>query len=350
MGKNVQEQSGFTDDDLEGLGPDELAALNGGEDDQGDDDLDDDHDDDAADTGKNKSKAGDDADDKDEPDDKTPDGKSKDKPADKDDKSKGDKKPDDKKAGKDGDEDEDGEEDDADDDTYTPPAPKAPRYQVDDAAATKAKADLKTIESEFDALGEKFGNGDVDEVEYHKQMRALNKREREAERVLEKAETYAELNQANHGNDLQSAQNRFFANKENALFNDDVLFPVLQAALDKVGRDPKYKAAVENEDFDTLLTEAGRLAREKIGAPAIKPAGKADKNTKAADEINKRRAARDKAGDVIDKTLAGKTQAAGDAEEYTGKFAHLSGKEGLDLEAALSVLSEEDQREWAERG
>ncbi|MDP2346722.1 MAG: hypothetical protein Q8N34_03240 [Gammaproteobacteria bacterium] len=328
MGKAAKQEQ-FSEDDLEGLGPEELAALEAEkEDDEELDDEDDPDDDDKDDDQEEEDEEEEDLDDEPDPE-----------PEPDKDKAKGKDK--EKPAPKDGAADEDVDDAEPDLDLGV----KSAKYSIDEQAVAAAKKVLDDIDGEFEALGEKFDKGDIDEKTFATESRALQRKERDASRVVDRAEIYKDLNVSNETNDLKGAQERFFRKPENKFFDDELTFPALQAALNIVSQDPKFSGA----SYDAMLAEAGKRAMKKFGHPAADD--KADKTPgkkSAKDKLNDRREAKDKVQGVIDKTLSDKTGAGKDDGKYAGKFDHLESLEGMELEQALASMSEDDQRRWAE--
>jgi hypothetical protein len=337
MAKNGVQEHKVSDEEKSMLSEEELAALQD-EDDDADDDIDEDEDD--ADD--------EDADDEEEGDDEEEDDSAGDDEADKDgdkdkDKGKSDDKDKDKDKGKDGKK----TDDDADDDDGDEPDARMPQYKIDEAKVTAAKTTLQGLEQKFTDLRKKFKDGDVDEDEYDQQVRALNSEERNAQKVIDRAELLTELNQTNKEETWEAAQDRFFGRKENKIFEDDLVFPMLQTAVNKVRATP----AAEGKPYSWVLKQASDMVKQKIGhvdtATLDKRDGKKGKETAAGKELEKRRKA--KSGEDIP-SLHNKPAADANTDEYTGKFARLSGLKGMELEEAVASMSEADQMEWAEKG
>ncbi len=331
MPKSTVQEHNIDDEDRALLAPEELAALQGDEDDD-DPDAGDEDDPDAGEGGE----GGDGDEDEDDEGDDDADGGG-DPAGDKAKPPAGDDK--DKKPAAKTDAAGEGDEDDTDE-----PDPRMPQYKIDEEALKAARATVDGIDAKYEALAKQFSDGDIDETEYHKQNRSLAKEEREAQKLIDRAEIYEEVSRANRDESWDAAQDRYFSRPENAVLLDELVFPSMQVALNKVRATPE----AEGKTYSWLLKKAGQMVKEKIGyveTPDLKGGGK-DKQTPAQQEIQRRKAKRDD----MPPTLAHKPAADGNANEYTGKFAHLSGLAGMDLEDAVASMSEADQREWAEKG
>lgn len=337
-GKSAKQEQ-FSDDDLEGLGPDEIAALKADqEEEESDEDEDpdevDDQDTDDDDPGE------DDPDEEDEdPEEQDDPDQDEDPDADPDDKGK--------KAKTDGDDDNPDEEDD---DIDEPVVSKLPRFNIDEKDVKAAQDTLDSIGTERKELRTKFRDGDIDEDEYHDALEDLDEKRHKAQRTVDRAEDLKEHNEKNAAREWEITQETFYSMTDNKVFQEDPdARALLQIKLDQAAADPNN---AKRSNMGLLLI-AAREARKTMakfaGEPVTKRSGKKAK-TPAEKEIQRRRDKRTKTSEDLDKTLAGKTKAAKESSsKVSAKFEHLEGLNGLDLEEALANMTEAEQAEWAEK-
>ncbi|HEY0964090.1 MAG TPA: hypothetical protein VGE69_17205 [Pseudomonadales bacterium] len=226
-----------------------------------------------------------------------------------------------------------------DDDAVVQPDTRLPQYQINPDELKKAKEVVDGIEARFDDLAKRFHDGDIDEAAYAKENRALQREERAAQKIVDRAEIYEEVNRTNANETWEAAQDSFFARPENKILEDELVMPMMQVALNQV----RAKPDAEGKPYSWHLSQAAKIVKAKIGYVEAPPITR--KNTPAQDELNKRQQRRQDPP----QTLAHKPAADDNAAEYTGKFAHLSGLTGMELEEAVAGLSEADQKEWAEK-
>lgn len=338
MAKSAKQEQ-FNDDELEGLGPEELAALKA--DQQDDNDEDEDLDPDIEnDEGDDEDPDGDDPDGDDDgdddPDADDPDGD----PDGEEDKAK---------AGAEKDGDDDGKDDD-EDEIQEPIVSKLPRFSVDEKDVQTAQTELESIGTERKDLRARFRDGDIDEDEYHDQLEKLDEKRHKAQRTIDRAEDRKEHNEKNAAREWEITQETFYSMPDNKIFQDDPdARTLLQFKLDQAAANP----ANESRTNMGLLLIAAKEARKTMAKfagkqPDDKPGKK--NQTAAEKEIQRRRNKRNQVNEDLDKTLAGKTKAGKESQtKFSAKFDHLENLDGMDLEEALANMSEADQAEWAQR-
>lgn len=131
--------------------------------------------------------------------------------------------------------------------------------------AEDAEAKLNEIASKKDAILEQFDNGDITAREYQKELDALAKQERQIERMQDRAELAASMEQQRLQNDWISTCNAFV--DSNPIYKDN---PRLYKALDAEVRELASKPESANWSGQKFLDEAHKNLAQAFNLPASK--------------------------------------------------------------------------------
>lgn len=131
--------------------------------------------------------------------------------------------------------------------------------------AEDAEAKLNEIASKKDAILEQFDNGDITAREYQKELDALAKQERQIERMQDRAELAASMEQQRLQNDWISTCNAFV--DSNPIYKDN---PRLYKALDAEVRELASKPESANWSGQKFLDEAHKNLAQAFNLPTSK--------------------------------------------------------------------------------
>jgi len=337
----------LTDDEKAGLSPEELAAIEGDDDDvesleeiaEGDEDAADAGDDDAVKATDTDDEAADAAD-TDEAKAAAKAAAAKDADADTDAEGK-DKAGTEAKAKAKADDDDAGADDDDDDD--------------DDDDTFVARVEVKAVENydqrmtefadQFKALDKKYEDGEINVQEYMAESRKVDAARNDIVRLQERAQWADEQNKSNEKTAWDRAQSRFFVRHKE--YGDD---PVLFSALDGTVREIASKEGNADRSLSWVLNQAHREVAKRFRPVA--PATEADEEGKdaatLAAEKKKADAAKLRKGRRPDLTLVPATLGALPAAELgdagaDNEFAAIDKLEGMDFENALAAMSKTQQ-------
>jgi hypothetical protein len=223
---------------------------------------------------------------------------------------------------------------------------------VADAPAPLLVAEMpENAEATFKAIGEKKGslleqheNGDITTREYHEQMEALNKEQRDLERAIDKATTAQEMRQQQEIN-AWVAQAKDFTHKQHPEYaTSKVRYMALDAFVREVGADPANASLSAQQIFE----KAHAMVEADLGAApkATSKDGGKDIKGKAGDDLNA--AGRPLKGAKVEqpKTLRDVPAAAPNDTGDAGKWAALDRLQESDPEAhedRLMKMSEADR-------
>lgn len=180
----------------------------------------------------------------------------------------------------------------SDDTGADPAADPAPNAKADDTAAGATEsqpqssplfvaqvpenvdAKLAEITTQKGALLDQFDNGDITAKEYQLQLDALSKQERQIERLIDRAETAAEMEKQRLQNDWNATCNAFVAS--NPIYKSNER---LYKALDAEVRDLATKPETASWSGQKFLDEAHKNLKAAFGfqdgTPAPDPKRKA---------------------------------------------------------------------------
>lgn len=324
--KPILTTAGDDDSTLHLLSEAELAILNG--DDDTDEELDDDLDDESLDDSVDGLDVKDDA------------GSDEDTAADDDDdlgEGQGDTDSADDSAG-------DGNTDAADDDDDAigrePGDIMAPStVEAENIAALETS--LAEVESEIKELKQKLRSGEIDDDEYADELDTLKDKQFDIKMDIRDEKAKASQSQQSRDDTWKMAQDAFFELPENKVFLDNGL--MFRALGDEINR--RYQDGDFDGNFSRLLRAAAAQLRKDAAkllgtdAPAAQPEGKTRK-----DELEARRKKNAEKGKP--KTL--RNRGSESHEDNEGEFAHLDNLRGAELELAVSRLTPEQERRWAQ--
>jgi len=205
--------------------------------------------------------------------------------------------------------------------------PFSPQYTVNPVEGYDDK--MAALAGQKSDLRAKLNEGDLGLDEYEAQKDALIDQERELRDQKLKADIASERNEQTAKARWDWEQERFFDAKENAIYSDKILNSALNAAVIDLANAP------ENADKkgSWILQEADKMARARFGTSKSQP-------TDVKPDLRKPDLS------VVPKTLAHLPAAdipqTGDVDE----FAHIDRLNGLELEKAVSRLSESERERY----
>lgn len=174
-------------------------------------------------------------------------------------------------------------------------------------------------------LLDQFKDGEIRIDEYEEQRGEIEREVRALEKAAVKAEIAEEARKQAADQQWQFEQQVFFRDKANVQFRDD---PIMNAAFNTALKDLASDAANDKRDMPWFLREAANAVRQRFGSNASSTNGKNNRpippnlgNVPAADinDVNNR-----------------------------GEFDHLQKLEGMDLENALAKMTPEQERRYLE--
>lgn len=171
-------------------------------------------------------------------------------------------------------------------------------------------------------LRKQLNDGELSLDEYDAKKDEIGAQEQELREQKLKADIASEQNAQNAEDRWKWDQERFFGEEKNAIYKDDIIMSAYDKAVRNLGNDE----ANGNRSGQWFLNEADRIVREKfnIGAPVV----------------NKDTPPRKPDLSVVPKTLANLPAAEIAETGQVGEFDHLDKLVGVDLEIAVSRLSD----------
>jgi len=246
-----------------------------------------------------------------------------------------------------GDPEEDPEEldNEEDDDPDTAPAPVdkkdsepeddegfTPQYQAEPVEGYDYK--MKDIADRKKELRQQYKDGDLDLDEYEDQRDAIEDEALQLREANLKATMSAEQSQQAGAQRWQWEQDRFFRVEKNKIYQDD---PLIGSAFDTAVRSLGNDEKNSNRPMSWFLEEADRMIRERFTIPAGKDTDK-DKGKQNKRRHSDKRKIPPNLGDLP----------AADIAETGGsdEFAKLEKLDGMELEKALSKMSDAEQERY----
>ncbi len=204
-----------------------------------------------------------------------------------------------------------------------------PQYAVNPVADFQEKMAL--LVEQKAALRVKLNEGDIALDEYEAQKDALIEQERTLHEQKLKADIAAERNEQVSQARWDWEQERFFDAKENAIYSDKYLHAALNAAVIDLANNP------ENADKkgSWVLQEADKLVRSRFGMTKPEQPAALKKDEPRKPDLS-----------VVPKTLAHLPAADIQQTGDVGEFDHLDRLTGLELEKAVSRLSESERERY----
>ncbi len=200
-------------------------------------------------------------------------------------------------------------------------------------------ADLdKTYDNLTDALAKKYEAGEMDFSTYRREERSLTRdyesHKQDMNAANLKAEIAAEHSKQSTEQKWATEQSIFYS--DNDIFKTDALMRgALAAQLDILYAD----ADITGKSGLWYLREAGKMVNARFGAPAEKVTPAAEKLLAAAEDKQKKDAAKPL---EAPKTLADVPSAQADNED-AGEFAFMDKLSGLDYEKAIAKMNAEQR-------
>lgn len=179
-------------------------------------------------------------------------------------------------------------------------------------------------------LRRQMNEGDIDLDAYESQKDAIVAQEMTLREQKIKADISAEQNEQSSKARWLWDQERFFEAEANAIYKDKYLLAAFDAAVRDLGGDE----ANANKKGEWFLREADKLVRARFGAP------------KTAEPTAKQPDGRKPDLSVVPKTLAHLPAADIPQTGEVGEFDHLDRLNGLELEKAVSRLSEAERERY----
>ena len=183
------------------------------------------------------------------------------------------------------------------------------------------------------ALRAQLANGDIDMDAYEDQRESITVQEQALREQNLKAVIASEQAEQAASNRWKWEQERFFADKTNAIYTDALTMGMLDMAVKQLAQDPKNAARTA----PWFLAEADKMVRERTGATRTEPAkvdAKKETEAKRKPDLSK-----------VPKTLAD-LPAAELNDTGTDEFAHLDKLTGMKLEAAIAKMSPAQQARY----
>lgn len=183
------------------------------------------------------------------------------------------------------------------------------------------------------ALRAQLANGDIDMDAYEDQKDAIVAQEQALREQNLKATIASEQAEQAAQDRWKWEQERFFADKSNAIYNDALTMGMLDMAVKQLAQDPKNAARTA----PWFLAEADKLVRERTGATrteATKTDPKKETEAKRKADLSK-----------VPKTLSN-LPAAELNDTGTDEFAHLDNLSGLKLEVAIAKMTPAQQARY----
>lgn len=187
---------------------------------------------------------------------------------------------------------------------------------------------LKSFDDRTVQLGERFNNGDIELPEYMREVMKIAE-----DRALYRMQMQMAVESDNRS--WEEANEAFFqSNPDYSAARNPKRFEVLQAMVDSVYKDPDFAPT----SYLGLLNEAKRRFDEAAGIDtAEKPTEKPAKPRLVSDRASLPPTIKDAPAEAA-------------PPNGGGEFSVLDGLSGMELEAAVSRMSPEQQARWAEAG
>lgn len=213
--------------------------------------------------------------------------------------------------------------------------------RMDDSPVENYDQKMAEFKNQRDELVGKLDNGDIDLAEYVKQDRELG--EKQTSMQLQQRDA---LNAAKYNLDVATqrwgwVQEQFFTNEANKVYATD---EKLHGELNKMVKLLASDKDNGDKDSEWFLTEADAIVRARYASSfgAAKTTTNADDKVKEPEK--KPAVNRDPKLDEIPKTL-GSMPNAQINEDDAGEFAYLNGLTGLELEHALAAIAKDPAKE-----
>ncbi len=200
--------------------------------------------------------------------------------------------------------------------------------QFDVGNKTELETKLTEIKDQLKELRAKFTKGDLSEEQYYEKYDELKDLQTDIKIDIRDAENFEKINSKNSQTDLDTIEQKFFAEKGNQIYQNDIAFNALNAAFTKIAeKEPTLSHAQK-------LKKASLEVKKTFGLAANDEPKKEESKPKQEKRQQK----------TIPDSLAGESSAADHADG--GKYAHLDNLKGLALEAALAKMTPAQVDEW----
>lgn len=208
------------------------------------------------------------------------------------------------------------------------PGQFVPRFQAEDLSDLSTK--MAEINEAKRALGQQYQDGDIDWSEFETKRDELDEKALDLREAKSQSDMMAKLAAQTEAQHWQWEQDRFFAQKANAVYKDDELAYV---ALDHTIKRLAADEANNGKPMAWFIEEADRQVRSRFypkQEPVVETKAKAAQKTRPKMPPN--------LGDMPPADL----QDTGNPDE----FAKLDKLSGMDLEKAISKLTPEQQERY----
>ena len=207
-----------------------------------------------------------------------------------------------------------------------------PEYKVNEVADYEAK--MGEFSAQKAALRVALNDGDLTHADYDDKKDSIIVAEQSLREIKLKSEIAAEQNEQNAIARWNWEQDRFFGEDANAVYKDKYLL----AAFDAAVRDVAAKPENANQPGHWFLKEADKLVRSRFntGEPKVdEPKVEAKPKESRKPDLS-----------MVPKSLAhlpaAEIQQTGDVDE----FAHIDRLKGIELEKAISRMSEAERERF----
>jgi hypothetical protein len=202
-----------------------------------------------------------------------------------------------------------------------------PRYQAE--AVEDYDGQMSSLNEKKDDLLKQFKDGDIDIGTYQSGRDEIDQSVRDLDKAQLKHEMSVEQNEQSAQQQWQWEQDRFFSNDKNTAYKDD---PIISSAFDAVVKNLASVSENESKPMSWFLEEADRQVRAKF----VVPGGDTTKTPKPPKrkEVDLSKVPPN-LGDL----------ASAEQPDITGndEFSNLDKLSGMELETALSKLSQAEQ-------